>query len=143
MITQQASFVHITLNPVKVDVHYISNIVSQPTTSMQTFLAVTVTSVTTRSSTSNYTLLPVVGVVGAIVIIAIIVIVIGLICVYFYGIHKRKQMSVNSNCQEMTTLLNQPSILTKYENLPVIASSSTDKQMEMSITNSSYNCRIL
>ena len=97
--------------------------------SMQTFSAVTVTSVTNTLSTSNYSLLPVIiGVVGAIVIIAIIVIVIGFIGVYFYGMHKGKQMSVNSNCQEMTTLPNQPSILTEYEYLPVIASSSTEQR---------------
>ena len=128
LISQQASFIHITLNPVKVNVHYIPNIVSQPTMSMQTFSAVTETSVTTTVSTGNYSLLPViVGVVGAIVIIAIIIIVIGFIGVYFYGIHKGKQMSVNSNCQEMTTLPNQPSILTECEKLPVIASSLTEQ----------------
>ena len=93
------------------------------------------TSVTTTLSISNYSLLPVVGVVGAIVIIAIIIIVIGFIGVYFYGIHKGKQMSVNSNCQEMTTLPNQPSILTEYENLPVIASSSTEQRDENEYQN--------
>ena len=165
LISQQASFIHITLNPVEVNVHYIPNIVSQPTMSMQTFSAakvspftttmnsqpfsaamtssvtlamsmqtfsaVTETSATTTLSTSNFSLLPViVGVGGAILIIAIIIIVIGFIGVYFYGIHKGKQMSINSNCQEMTTLPNQPSILTEYEYLPVIASSSTEQRDE-------------
>ena len=150
LISQQASFIHITLNPVKVNVHYIPNIVSQPTMSMQTFSAaivspfttttnsqpfsatmtssvtlamsmqtfsaVTETSATTTLSTSNFSLLPVIiGVVGVILIIAII----GFIGVYFYGIHKGKQMSVNNNSQEMTTLPNQPSILTEYEYLPL------------------------
>ena len=99
----------------------------------QLFSAATMTSVTTTLSIRSFSLSPVipviVGVVGAIVIITIIVIVIGFIGVYFYGIHKGKQMSVNSNCQEMTTLPDQPSILTEYENLPVMASSST-KQID-------------
>ena len=98
------------------------------------------TSVTTTLSTSSFSLLPVIiGVVGAIVIIAIIIIVIVFIGVYFYGIHKGKQMSINSNCQEMTTLPNQPSILTEYEYLPVIASSSTEQRDENEYQELSQN----
>ena len=79
----------------------------------QSFSASTVSPFTTKISIRS--LFIIVGVLVAIVMIAIIIIVIGFIGVYFYGIHKRKQMSVNSNCQEMTTLSNQPSILTEYE----------------------------
>ena len=98
------------------------------------------TSVTTTLSISSFSLLPVIiGVVGAIVIIAIIIIVIVFIGVFFYGIHKGKQMSVNSNCQEMTTLPNQPSNLTEYEYLSVIASSSTEQRDENEYQELSQN----
>ena len=153
LISQQASLVHITLDPVKINVHYISTIDSQTTTrtsmniqpfsvttvspvttimntqpfsaptissvtltmSTQPFSAAIVSSVTITSSISSFSLLPVIGgVVGAIVIIAIIVIIIAIINVYFCGIHKGKQTSVNSNHQEMTTLSNQPCINYNY-----------------------------
>ena len=132
LISQQASFVHMTLNPIEVNVHYIPNIVSPPTTrtstNTQPFSVITVSSVTTTSSITSFSLFPVIGgVVGAIVLITIVVIVIGFIGVYFYGIHKGKQMSVNNNHLEMTTLSSQPSILTEYENLPVITPSSTEQ----------------
>ena len=149
LISQQSSFIHMTLNPVEVNVHYIPNIASPPTTrtsmntqpfsvitvspvttimNTQPFSTATVSSVTTTSSISSFSLLLVFGgVVVAIVIIAIIVIVIGFIGVYFYCMHKGKQMSVNSNHLEMTTLSSQTSILTEYENLPVITPSSTEQ----------------
>ena len=103
----------------------------------QSFSASTVSSFTTKISIRS--LFIIVGVLVAIVMIAIIIIVIGFIGVYFYGIHKRKQMSVNSNSQEMTALPNQPSILTEYENLPVIASSLTEQRDENEYQELSQN----
>ena len=127
LVSDEESAVHITLNPEDVNINYNPNILlpSSTTAILTIYTTITTTfiptpTICTEAVSSSYLSSIVGGVMAVIVIIVIIMfITIVLIVSYFYGKHKRKEITTNSHYSE-NTLANpiyQESIPANYTNL--------------------------
>ena len=146
LVIDDESSVHITLHLEEVNINYNPNILlpSSITAILTINTTITMLTICTEAVSSTYVTSIVGGVMAVIVIIVIVTFTTILIVSYFYGKHKRKEITTNSHYSE-NTLANpiyQESIPVNYTNLSHTPKATTSANENNTISHSNPNGKI-